>query len=56
MVRYLCPKCDHRWVGRGRPPGGEVHCPECGALAYKYAKALKPRENGTGGTGDEVRG
>jgi len=50
MVGYLCPKCDKRWRGRGRPPGGEVYCPRCGALAYTYRKAVKKMQNGTGVT------
>ena len=42
MPRYECPKCNHRWWGQGRKPGGEVYCPKCGELAYTYAKAVRP--------------
>jgi uncharacterized Zn finger protein (UPF0148 family) len=44
LPRYECPKCNHRWFGLGRKPGGEVHCPKCGELAYTYAKAIRPME------------
>uniref|UniRef100_A0A6M3JFZ1 Uncharacterized protein n=1 Tax=viral metagenome TaxID=1070528 RepID=A0A6M3JFZ1_9ZZZZ len=50
MVRYECPECGHRWRGRGRVPGGEVHCPRCGTVAYTYVKAKVPMREGTGGT------
>ena len=45
MVRYLCPGCDRRFRGRGRPPGGRVYCPRCGALAYTYRKAVRPMDD-----------
>lgn len=44
MPRYECPGCSHRWRGRGRKPGEEVHCPRCGKVVYTYAKAVRPME------------